>query len=105
MKHILISLSLLASSTAHAASIADIMDALNSGHAPTQNAALAYSHGAIDATRGTMHCANRDVQATSRMMLRLAEITMEVPIKGGDKIDGAQWIAGMMSHQFPCKVV
>ena len=104
MKHLLASLALVAS-TAQAATINDIMAAINSGHEPTQNAALAYSHGAIDATRGTMHCAKRDVQATSRMMIRLAEITLEVPIKDGDKLDGAQWIAGLMKHQFPCKSV
>jgi hypothetical protein len=104
MKYILASLALVAS-TAQAASINDVMTALNSGHEPTQNAALAYSNGAIDATRGLMHCADRDVQATARMMLRLAEITLEVPIKDGDKLDAAQWLAGFMSHQFPCKRV
>ena len=103
MKYIIASLALVASAAANAASINDIMTAINSGHEPTQNAALAYAHGAIDATRGTMHCANRDTENTSRMMIRLAEITLEVPIKDGDKIDGAQWSAGLMKHQFPCK--
>lgn len=104
MKYLLASLALVAS-TAHAASINDIMTAINSGHEPTQNAALAYSHGAIDATRGTMHCAKRDTENTSRLLIRLAEITESAPIKDGDKIDGAQWIAGFMRYQFPCKTV